>query len=474
MPEPDNDRLEQFFRKTTSRPDVSFHEEDWKKLEARLAAQDSAVSPTKGISKKSVVVTTLSALLLIILATWVASYYEFSLVRKSTKEQADVAQSENSFNSATAPQTAVTLKKDEAGGRAGNTERETGKTEPENGNGSQGRVEEDEVAGARNLATQNDSENTGLSGEAPEQQQDRKNTFGNSNVTTRLPEATRDETRIVNRPFISEISKEQIARDWMEVLSHQSRHKQRATVILPGAEEGETGVAESVAAKEETSEQPNYATTPRLSLLLFFAPDFSSTSLNRYTAPGIAFGGMIHYHVRSRWSVAAGVIKNQKQYTGKGEDYTPPNGYWRYYTNGKIPSTIEGECSVLEFPLMVQYTLHQTARNRFRAGVGTSSYLMLDESYRYYFDEPNPGTREGWASKDPSRFMFNMVNFTLAYERQIAPGLMIGVEPYLKIPIEEIGWTNLKLFSTGASISMRYVILRKKYASVPVRSRGPD
>ncbi|HEY9487079.1 MAG TPA: hypothetical protein VIQ51_02035, partial [Chryseosolibacter sp.] len=43
MPEHDNDRLEQFFRKAAGRADVSFNEEDWKKLEARRDAADAGI-----------------------------------------------------------------------------------------------------------------------------------------------------------------------------------------------------------------------------------------------------------------------------------------------------------------------------------------------------------------------------------------------------------------------------------------------
>ena len=111
--------------------------------------------------------------------------------------------------------------------------------------------------------------------------------------------------------------------------------------------------------------------------------------------------------------------------------------------------------------------------NKLLAGAGTSSYLMLKESYQYQFDEPNPGARERWDSRSSSRFLMNMVNLTIGYERQVLPGFMIGIEPYVKIPIEKIGWCNLKLFSTGASVTMRYTILRK-HASVTSRSRGPD
>lgn len=183
---------------------------------------------------------------------------------------------------------------------------------------------------------------------------------------------------------------------------------------------------------------------------------------------------MIHYHALNRWSLSVGVIKNNKEYTGAGEDYQPPKGYWKYYTNGVIPSSIDGSCSVLEFPVMIQYTIARTGNSRWVAGAGTSSYLMLSESYRYSFEQPNPGAKEGWDSRSSSRFLFNMANFTVGYERRVLPGLMIGIEPYVKVPLEEIGWSNLKLFSTGASITLRYTIVGRQMISTPARSRGPD
>jgi len=47
MPERGNDRLESFFKKVSGRPDISYQEEDWKKLEARLDAKEIRSSVVK-------------------------------------------------------------------------------------------------------------------------------------------------------------------------------------------------------------------------------------------------------------------------------------------------------------------------------------------------------------------------------------------------------------------------------------------
>ncbi|HET7178452.1 MAG TPA: hypothetical protein VFI14_01945, partial [Chryseosolibacter sp.] len=52
MSEQNNDRLEDFFRKAAGKPDVTFNEADWKKLEARLDAQEGATIPSRtGVTK---------------------------------------------------------------------------------------------------------------------------------------------------------------------------------------------------------------------------------------------------------------------------------------------------------------------------------------------------------------------------------------------------------------------------------------
>jgi hypothetical protein len=225
---------------------------------------------------------------------------------------------------------------------------------------------------------------------------------------------------------------------------------------------------------EHASVQKQHLAAPRLSLLLSFAPDFSGTSIGEYSEPGKAFGASMAYHFGNRWRLSFGAIKNYKEYTGSGEYYKPPKGYWKRNTNGIVPSTIDGSCSLVEFPVMIQYSMIDNGKNKWVVGAGASSYLMQTESYRYNFEQPNPGANEGWASNETSHFMFNMINFTVGYEHEILPGVVLGIEPYVKIPIEEIGWSRLKLFSTGASITMRYTLLRRANDALAKESRPPD
>ena len=484
MPEPDNDRLEHFFRKAASKPDVTFNEEDWKKLEARLDAAASDFVAAKKTGSKITSAVVVGIVLLFSSLLWVDSRYDIVFSDdKNSPEHVD-AKVAATYGEPETRQDAGLIQGNDVNGVNKNNDAEkisesdfsgSEKTTPSAQNKISDLTKRAEISKAGDrisdpvqkrriesvqrvgVEDQSVAADGGLAGKSKEKE------AGESLVSTDIEE-------VFTGPEKENISDERIQIS----PAVAEKIKQKAVVELPGAEEEQTREAEAIVSEEHASDHKKHVATPRLSLLLSFAPDFSSTRISEYSAPGKAFGAMIHYHVMNRWSISAGVIKNFKKYSSAGEDYNPPKGYWKYYTNGIIPNSIDGSCSILEFPVMVQYTIYNSGKNKWLAGAGASSYLMLSESYKYYFEDPNPGAKERWDSKHTSRFLFNMINLTVGYERQVVPGLMLGLEPYVKIPMKEIGWSNIKLFSTGASITLRYKILGRQNVSIPSRSRGPD
>lgn len=476
MQEQDNDRLEQFFRKAAARADVSFNEDDWKKLEARLDAADAGV-PMAGNKIRNTAITIVGVMILISSAVWIGS-------RNDGNPQPDKLSGIELPAPDLQPQAEADFSDQTVGSRQ-TAESPHNNTAPQTESVEKEKVLESDITSAEGTDVvprdprPNRLEQVTPATEASITDATKKGEKW-SEITGGTPEGgglqdNGGERGLQALIMTQPLPGEKIDRELVRTLPASNEgYKQKAVVELPGAEEGKTREADAAIEEEQASDQMKPVATPRLSLLLFYAPDFSGTSLGDYSAPGRAFGGLLHYHLLNRWSISAGVIKTQKQYTGSGEEYRPPTGYWKNNTNGIIPETIDGSCSILEFPLMAQYTLHHRGKNRWLVGAGVSSYLMESESYVYYFDQPNPGAKERWDSRGSSRFLFNMVNLSVGYERQVRPGLMLGLEPYVKIPVEEIGWTNLKLFSTGASITLRYTVLRKNNLAIPARSRPPD
>lgn len=235
----------------------------------------------------------------------------------------------------------------------------------------------------------------------------------------------------------------------------------------PGLKESETReetaatdpLASEPERKDTTTDESDHTVRPsRWFIALAMAPDFSTTALNRYSAPGSAFGLTVGYRFHERFHLTAGVVKSFKRYRGYGYEYAPPEGYWERRTNGVIPDLVDGQCNVLEIPVAVRADLYAHPKNRLYTTVGASGYIMLDESYSYIFHNPNPGADGSWSSDRTSRYNMAALNFSLGYERALFGNTSLGVEPYVKMPVAGIGWTDIKLFSVGAYVTLRHGI----------------
>lgn len=210
----------------------------------------------------------------------------------------------------------------------------------------------------------------------------------------------------------------------------------------------------------EAEDKSDRSLAPRLVVTGLVSPDFSTTSLSRYSRPSGVFGILVGYTFLKRFTLVSGVTKSLKKYEGSGSEYTPPEGYWQNRTNGIIPDQVAGKCGIIEVPVIVQYDLVQRRKSRIFLSTGVSSYFMRSENYQYTFNEPNPGAANSWTAKKPTRYLFKIGHVSAGYDRTIGKGLSIGIEPFLKLPFEGIGWTDINLYSTGAYFNVRYTILR--------------
>lgn len=495
MPERNNDQLENFFRKATSRPDVPFNEDDWKKLEARLDAEPTSWW-TSGRVVKVAASALIAAAVLFSGGFWLNSRYQIveRVPQEATVTENAVESPIAKEDGAVLPQAGITGSEDINGNINSNDSDNQARDQKADdriaqapANAMPGEVptaNDDPVEAKRqyadHLTDRNNPDRLAINNEAEggertggNGQEARQESKAESFADAREPVLKQAEEKSFSG--ITALHEEKISNDLVSIPSTKTvKIKQKAVVDLPGAEEVDSREAAAIVKEEHASVQRQQWDAPGLSLLLSFAPDFSSTSFDEYSGPGKAFGAMLRYRTKGRWAISTGVLKNHKQYSSSGEYYEPPSGYWIRNTNGIVPSTIDGSCNVLEFPLMIQYALPTRGSNGWFVGVGTSSYLMQSESYQYFFEQPNPGAKDGWHSRGSSRFLFNMVNFTVGFERQVLPGLMAGVEPYIKLPIEKIGWSNLKLFSTGVSVTLRYNLLSGQTFHGVGNSRPPD
>jgi len=199
--------------------------------------------------------------------------------------------------------------------------------------------------------------------------------------------------------------------------------------------------------------EPRREMANRFSLGFAAGPDLSSIeAFSNFNNPGYKFGLMVEYHITSNLSVAAGAVQSLVRYTSQGENYNPPI-YWQ---GGITPDEMAGECLLIDIPINLRYNFLNFGNSRIFASAGLSSYIMLTEEYNFKFDEESYGLDNSWSGRTGTRHWFSNASFSIGYELGLNPSLSLRAEPYIKTPMREVGWGNVKLFSAGTLFSLNY------------------
>jgi len=433
MSEQNKDNLSQFFRKAVQKPKIKYLESDWEKLEAKL--DDASVI---GIQKTNHWKTAfIVAIALLFVSTSLLLY---------TSRQVDTLTRNNKTD-----KTSVSATTESSAHALSENEKHTVK-QLELKNQKTSKPNEDVVNSTlsterkRNIKTQL-SKNTS---DTVDQHliAFQKNNGINKEALFHNPAPLDNENKasITNQSSNVDVTSQSLPAD------SSSLEKEKETIVKSKAKLSDSLV-------ETVKSKPS-----RWNIMLSVSPDFSSSDLDKFTTPGTAFGITAYYAFNNKFSISAGVVKSNKFYWDEGNEYKPNQaGFWSKKTNGIVPSKIEGSCSVLEIPIGLQYYFISKEKSKLYFASTFSSYIMLKESYQYIFDAPNPGAMDTWNAKKTSYSLFGIANIAVGYERSISSRMMIGISPYLKIPLSGIGsWANIKLYSTGAAFTLRYQFQKKK------------
>ncbi|QJW88184.1 PorT family protein [Spirosoma taeanense] len=192
-----------------------------------------------------------------------------------------------------------------------------------------------------------------------------------------------------------------------------------------------------------------------LSVRLVVAPDLTVVGLKNFTRPGTNVGLLAEYQLTPRWSFQAGVLRSSKIYRAATSDY---NWMWPVQ-----PESVSGRCNMLDIPLNLRYDVAlrppSTGRapSRWFVSGGVTTYVMLREDFTYNYANPaDPRIKYRQWSTKTGRYEFSHLNLSAGYERSLSRRLAWQVEPFLKIPLKEVGYFKLNLISTGAFFSLRY------------------
>ncbi|NML36173.1 porin family protein [Chitinophaga sp. G-6-1-13] len=182
---------------------------------------------------------------------------------------------------------------------------------------------------------------------------------------------------------------------------------------------------------------------------LVLGPDLTVAPSFKYGNIGFNAGVLVHYYFNKNLFVTTGAVYSKKVYGATPNDYRTGNVNTPWGTLEKI----NADCDVLDVPINMNYTFLSVKRNKISATLGFSNYFMLKERYEYLYEYGPPKER---TIKNENQQYLSIINAGILYQRPVSRGLLLGVQPYVKIPLNGVGYGQVKLYSAGMTIHLTF------------------
>jgi hypothetical protein len=189
-----------------------------------------------------------------------------------------------------------------------------------------------------------------------------------------------------------------------------------------------------------------------LALSVLAAPNYNGVNNLSNASMGNDFGLMVTLDISKNWSLSAGGIYAKKLYETGFKNYSPTKNIWAEY----YPKSVNADCRILDIPLNINYKLFRTKNTTISLGSGISSYIMLSEDYRFSYTENNNSNPLSYRVVNENKHWLSVLNFQANFEQRLNSRLSIGLQPYLKIPLSNIGFAGVKLQSIGMAVNLSW------------------
>lgn len=182
---------------------------------------------------------------------------------------------------------------------------------------------------------------------------------------------------------------------------------------------------------------------------IVLGPDMTVAPSFKYGNIGFNAGVALHYYFNPKLFITTGVIYSKKIYGATPRDYRTGN----YNTPYGILEKVNANCEVLDVPINMNYTFLSLKKNKISATLGFSNYFMLREKYQYLYEYGPPKER---TVQNENQHYLSIINAGILYQRPAARGLLLGVQPYVKIPLSGVGYGQVKLYSAGMTVHLTF------------------
>ncbi|EHQ27357.1 porin family protein [Mucilaginibacter paludis] len=222
-----------------------------------------------------------------------------------------------------------------------------------------------------------------------------------------------------------------------------------STDIFPSM--GKSVLAAPINSKKIKSNKTGFK-RPNLAITVLASPDINGVNSFQNSKVGTNAGLMFSIGISKKFTISTGAVYAKKPYLTSFDNY---HSNYKFKTN---PENVTADCRVLDIPLNLDYQLYSRAKNKFSIGSGLSSYIMLSEKYHYNYEYPGTVGPTDYNIINRNQHILGVLNLNATYQRQLNSKISIGVEPYLKIPLTNIGASQVKLQSTGVAVGVTWNI----------------
>lgn len=197
----------------------------------------------------------------------------------------------------------------------------------------------------------------------------------------------------------------------------------------------------------------------RVTIGVSLAPDMSTVgSISNFHNPGYKLGISVEYNLSQNLGLSAGAIHTTVRYVASEQEYNPPV-YWK---DGIRPSEAVAECILIDIPVSLKYNFLHFDHSRLYGTVGISTYVMLNEDYQFNYQNYQDDLVQNWNDRTGTSHWMSNAGLSIGYELDVHPNFSIRAEPFIKVPLREVGWGNVKLYSMGSFFSINYKLQTSK------------
>ncbi|TYP95179.1 Outer membrane protein beta-barrel domain-containing protein [Fodinibius salinus] len=235
-------------------------------------------------------------------------------------------------------------------------------------------------------------------------------------------------------------------------------HSVNQATISPVSSSSETVLlASNAAGNHFTSTQAVSAQSeiPKASISLVLGPDLSTVgSTSNFHGLGSKFGITASYNINKKFAISIGAIRSNVRYKTNSRQYS--FGSQNYGSSNIRASQTTAQCILIDIPLKVTYRFMNFDDSRLFASAGISSYIMLNEKYQFTYQSNQTGYSQQWQGNTGTAHLFSNASLSVGYELDISRNFSLRAEPFLNIPLKEVGRANVNLYSVGSLISLNY------------------